>query len=100
MGVVSLGLWSDVVECLGKVDAKMGTRCTQDGPSRRPRRDFELLGWFWEPRRLQIRKNGSKILGWCSPRAALDTNLLLKTVQELLGLDFGGVRARFSMIFR
>ena len=45
MGIVSLGLWSDVVECLGKVDAKMGTRCTQDGPSRRPRRVMMVPRW-------------------------------------------------------
>ena len=35
MGVVSLGLWSDVMECLGKVDAKMGTRCTKSAPEAR-----------------------------------------------------------------
>ena len=57
----------------------------------------------WEPRRLKIRKNGSKNLARSSPRAALDTNLLLKTVQEPLGLDFGGGQASifddFWMIF-
>ena len=30
----------------------------------------------------QNRKNGSKKRSWCSPRAVLDTNLILKTVQE------------------
>ena len=57
----------------------------------------------WEPRRLKIRKNGSKTLACSSPRAALDTNLLLKTVQEPLGLDFGGGQGSifddFWMIF-
>ncbi len=61
------------------------------------------MGPSWEPRRLKIRKNGSKILGGSSPRAALDTNLLLKTVQEPLGLDFGGGQGSifddFWMIF-
>ena len=57
----------------------------------------------WGPRRLIIRKNGSKTLARSSPRAALDTNLLLKTVQEPLGLDFGGGQGSifddFWMIF-
>ena len=57
------------------------------------------MGPSWGPRRVKIRKNGSQKSGWCPPRAVLDTNLLLKTVQEPLGLDFWGVRARFSMIF-
>ena len=57
------------------------------------------MGRSWEPRRLKIRKNGPKILEGSSPGGVLDTNLFLKTVQEPLGLDFGGVRARFSEIF-
>ena len=48
------------------------------------------MGPSWEPRRLKIRKNGPKILRGTTPRAALNTNLLLKGVQEPLGLDFGG----------
>ena len=57
------------------------------------------MGPSWGPRRPKIRKNGSKKLFRSSPFAVLETNLLLKTVQEPLGLDFWGVRARFSMIF-
>ena len=61
------------------------------------------MGPSWGPRRLKIRKKGSKNLGRSSPRAVLDTNLLLKTVQEPLGLDFwggqGSIFDDFWMIF-
>ena len=57
----------------------------------------------WEPRRLKFRKNGFQNLSRSSPRAVLDTNLLLKIAQGSLGIDFEGQRwifNDFGMIFR
>ena len=57
------------------------------------------MGPSWGPRRLKIRKNGlHKFLGR-SPKTVLDTSLLLERVPDPLGIDFGGVRARFSEVF-
>ena len=57
------------------------------------------MGPSWEPRRLKIEKMAPKKRSRCTPRAVLNTNLLLKTFQEPTCLDFGGVRTRSSVIF-
>ena len=56
------------------------------------------MGPSWEPRRLKILKNIVQDLYGSSLLLGLNTNLLLKAVQEPSGLDFLRVRVRFSMI--
>ena len=53
----------------------------------------------WGPRRLKIRKLGPKKLSRSSIRRVLDMSLLFERVLDRLGLDFGGVRGRFSYVF-
>ena len=57
------------------------------------------MGPSWGPRRLKIRKNGPKKFRGSPSLLDPNTTLLLDLVSDGFGIDFEGVRARFSEIF-